>query len=263
MIHAHAVFAFAENTLRQALRDRVLYGVLAFGIALIFLSAVLSNLALGYPVRIVTNFSLSATTFAGAAIAILLGVGAVGKEIEQRRVYATLARPIARRDFVLGTYVGVLATTYLNVALMYLGSTLMIALYSHDGPFQYDADAYLATLGLGALRLAVIAALACTFAFLASTTVAFIAALGFTIAGHLSAELAFFLSKSESAGTVWLSKIVYWVVPDFAALDTLGHLIHGQPIGGSEVVYAALYATLYSVALLTFAAWAFARRDLP
>src|SRR5690606_34996174 len=95
-----ALFALARVALTEALRERILYGLLAFAVGLILLSAVLSNVTLGWPVRIVTDLSLSAISLGGAAMAILLGVRSVASEIERRVAYPVLARPIARWTYV-------------------------------------------------------------------------------------------------------------------------------------------------------------------
>src|SRR5690606_34074271 len=75
-----ALFALARVALVEALRERILYGLLAFAVGLILLSAVLSNVTLGWPVRIVTDLSFSAISLGGAAMAILLGVRSVASE---------------------------------------------------------------------------------------------------------------------------------------------------------------------------------------
>lgn len=262
-MNSKAIFALARNTLQESLRDRILYGVLAFGVGLILLSAILSNLTLGWQVRIVTDFSLTAISLAGSIMAILLGVSAVAREVERKTAYPLLVKPISRSSYVIGKYVGVLSTVYLNIALMMIASTITISIYSHEGLFQYPALPYLATLGLCLLRFAVIAAIAVLFSTFTSSTVALIASLGMSLSGYFTSELRFFLEKSESTSTQIVGKVIYWTVPDFAAIDTLPRLIHGYPVGLAQVGLSAGYAACYSMALITISTWIFQRRDLP
>jgi len=256
------IAAIARVTIQESLRDRILYGVLAFGIGLILLSAVLSNVTLGWPVRIVTDFSISAISIGGSAMAILLGVRAVAGELEKRVAYPVLARPIPRGWYVLGKYLGVVGTVYLNVLLMIVAATVMIAAYSHSGPFEYPAMAYVATLGLLLLKLALIASIAVFFSSFTSSTVAFIASSGLTLAGHLTGELRFFLGKSESEATRLLGDILYWTLPDMATMEGLARLIHGQEVVNGLAAAAAVYGTCYVGALLLLASMAFEKRDL-
>lgn len=254
--------ALASTTVAEAIRDRILYGLLLFGIGLILLSAVLSNVNLGWSVRIVTNFSFTGVTAAGAMMSVLLGVSAIGRELERRTSYPILAKPIHRAEYVVGKYLGVLLTVYLNVSLMLVAATVMIALYSHSGFFQYDWGSYGAALSLLYLRLAVISALAVTFSTMASTTVAVVAAGGLSIAGYFTSQLRHFLGLSESAATRLLGDILYWVLPDFSILDALARLLHGHPILTTQTAIAAAYAVCYAASLLIIASMVFTRRDL-
>jgi len=256
------ILAIASVTITESLRDRILYGVLAFGIGLILLSAVLSNVTLGWPVRIVTDLSISAISIGGSIMAILLGVRAVAGEIEKRLAYPVLARPISRASYVVGKYLGVVGTVYLNVLLMIAAATVMIATYSHEGSFQYPAAAYLTTLALLLLKLALIAAIAILFSAFTSSTVAFIASTGLVIAGHLTGELRFFLGQSESDLTRWIGDALYWTLPDLAAMESLSLLIHGQEIATGPTLVAVAYGGLYLAALLALASLIFERRDL-
>lgn len=258
-----AIIAIAKVSWIEALRDRILYGLLAFCIGLILLSAVLSNLTLGWAVRIVTNLSLSTVSLSGSAMALLLGVRSVAGEVERKTAYPVLARPISRWTYVLGRYLGVMATVSVNVLLMYLAATAMIAAYSHEGSFQYAADAYLATLAMMMLRFAIIAAIAVLFSSFTSSTVAFIASVGMVIAGSFTSDLRFFLGQSESAFTQKLGDLLYWTLPDLSTLETMPLLVHGKEVLTAQVGTAAVYGSFYLLALLTLASWLFESRDLP
>ncbi|MFO7157116.1 MAG: ABC transporter permease [Pseudomonadota bacterium] len=258
-----ALFALARVALVEALRERILYGLLAFAIGLILLSAVLSNVTLGWPVRIVTDLSLSAISLGGAAMAILLGVRSVASEIERRVAYPVLARPIARWTYVLGRYLGVVGTVFINVLLMAVAATIMIAAYSHEGFFQYAVSDYLATLGLMLVRLAILAGLAVLFSTFTSSTVAFIASTGLGIAGHFTADLRHFLGKSEFWLTRTVGEALYWALPDLATLEALPRLIHGEPILNTQAIVAAAYGLFYLGVVLVLACWRFEGRDLP
>ena len=257
-----AVFAIARTTIAEAIRSKILYALLAFAIGLILLSAVLSDLTLGWQVRIVTDVSLSAITVAGTLLALLLGVGSVAGEVERRTAYPILGKPVTRGEFVLGKWLGVLGTTYLNVLLMMGAATAMVAHYSQRDSFDYPVAAYLATLLLTLLRLAVIAGIAVALSTFSSSTVALIASLGLTVAGYFTGELRFFLTKSENPVLPLLGKVLYYAIPDFASLDSLPRLMHGHPILPSEVAWAAAYAVFYALTVLVIACRIFSRRDL-
>lgn len=246
------------------MRSRILYALLLFALGLILLSAVLSNITLGWQSRIVTDVSLSAVSMAGTVMAVLLGVSSVAREVERRTYYAILAKPVSRNAYVLGKWLGVVATVYLNVALMMVAATAVIAAYTDTGKqgFQYAAVPYLLTLGLTLVRLALVSAIAVAFSTFTSSTVATISSVGLVIAGYFTGELHFFLLRSESDLTRAVGRAIYYAVPDLAALDTLPLLVQGRSFGPADVGASLVYGLCYSAFLLVGSCWIFSRRDL-
>ncbi|MBI4736575.1 MAG: ABC transporter permease, partial [candidate division NC10 bacterium] len=88
--------AIALNTFREAVRDRILYSVLAFALLLIAASAILASLSIGQEGKIVKDLGRASSSLFGTFIAIFLGIGLVSKEIERRTVYAIIAKPVHR-----------------------------------------------------------------------------------------------------------------------------------------------------------------------
>ncbi len=255
------MLALCRTTVAEAVRSKILYGVALFALGLILFSAVLSQITLGHQVRIVTDVSLSATSLAGTLMAVLLGVGSVAREVERRTYYPVLAKPIGRAEYVLGKWLGVVATVWLNVAVMLVLSALMIAAYSHDGAFQYDLGDFLVTCGLTLLRLAVIAAIAVAFSTFASSTVALIGSVGVVVAGFFTAEVRYFMAKT-GRGNQLVGDALYFVLPDFQAIDGLSRLVHGDHLGLGALLAPAAYAVTWSAFLLLAACVIFSRRDL-
>ena len=54
----------------------------------------------------------------GLFIAIFIGIGLVSKEVERRSIYALLAKPVSRPQFIAGKYAGLVLTLAVNVAVM-------------------------------------------------------------------------------------------------------------------------------------------------
>ena len=71
----------------------------------------------------------------GLFIAIFIGIGLVSKEVERRSIYALLAKPISRPQFIAGKYAGLVLTLAVNVAVM------TVALYVVLGDLTWSAIA--------------------------------------------------------------------------------------------------------------------------
>ena len=92
------IWTIAMNTLREAVRNKLLYALLFFGVALIFAGVVLSSLSYVESERILQDFGFAAIRLFSVAIAIFVGVTLIHKEVERRTVYAILSKPLSRAD---------------------------------------------------------------------------------------------------------------------------------------------------------------------
>ena len=100
------VAAIALNTFREAVRDRVLYNLIVFALLLIATAILFGEISIGVQKLILVNLGLAAITFFGLAIAIFIGIGLVYKEMDKRTLYALLAKPVRRSEFILGKFCG-------------------------------------------------------------------------------------------------------------------------------------------------------------
>lgn len=72
---------------------------------------------------------------------------------------------------------------------------------------------------------------------------------------------------TKSAALQWLSRLLYYVLPNFGNFAWVGsqNVIQGaaynQPIGGAAIGWISVYAILYCAALLGISIGIFARRD--
>ena len=121
MISFQRVTAIATNTLREAIRNKVLYVLLFFALLLISTGVLLSTLSYVERDRILQDVGLAAIRLFGAAMAIFLGVGLIHKEVDRRTIYTVLSKPLSRAEFLLGKYLGLVATLWLQMVVMGLG----------------------------------------------------------------------------------------------------------------------------------------------
>lgn len=257
-----AIIAVARTTVLESLRERVLYGLAVFGLAMILLSLVVSNLALGHRIRVVTDLSLTGLLASGVLLAVILGANAISRDIERRVTLSCLPKPLARTEYFLGRFAGVLAIVAVNYILMASFATVVVAIGSPESGFPYGWGTYAATTGLIFLRIAIVAAISVTFSAMVSGTVAQIGALGIALAGHLTGQLKFFLEREPDPLSQLLAEVLYRLVPDLGALDSLYELIHQQPIATGLLGGSASYALCYAAAVLTLGCWVFSLREI-
>jgi len=129
------IYAVALNTYREAVRDRVLFGVLVLATGVLALTLALGELSLDQQIRVVTDLGLASISLFSVVVAIFLGSSLLYKEIERKTLYVILPKPIARFEFLLGKYFGIVATCGVFVAIM--GSLqLLVTAFQADAPIM-------------------------------------------------------------------------------------------------------------------------------
>lgn len=119
-VHAIALTAF-----RESIRDRILFAVLGLGAASVFFGLGLGSVAYNDAVRMLVDHGLLTISMLANLIAIFLGANFLYKEVELRTLYVLLAKPVLRRDVVLGKYAGILLAVLVFVMAT---ATLLLAL---------------------------------------------------------------------------------------------------------------------------------------
>jgi ABC-type transport system involved in multi-copper enzyme maturation permease subunit len=112
------VIAVAVNTFREAVRDRVLNGMLGVALAVLVFSLALGELALDQQRRIVLDIGLASISIFSVVMAVFLGSSLLYKEIERKTLFVILPKPIRRHEFLLGKYFGIALTVFVFVAIM-------------------------------------------------------------------------------------------------------------------------------------------------
>src|ERR1700682_2151690 len=111
----------AFNTFREAVRDRVLYNLIAFALLLSGAAILVGQISIDVERLVVINLGLTAVSIFGIIIAIFIGIGLVSKEIEKRTLYTVLSRPVRRWEFIVGKFLGLAGTLVVNTFFMALG----------------------------------------------------------------------------------------------------------------------------------------------
>lgn len=112
------IAAVALNTFREAVRDRVLYGVLGVATFVLFFTLVLAEVSLDQERRVVLDVGLASISLFSVVVAVFLGSSLLYKEIERKTLYVILPKPIRRYEFLLGKYLGITLTAFVFVSIM-------------------------------------------------------------------------------------------------------------------------------------------------
>ncbi|MBN1900756.1 ABC transporter permease subunit [Candidatus Sumerlaeota bacterium] len=110
--------AIAMNTFKEAVRNRILYILLIFALIIMASSGILGELTISARDRIIKDLGIASINFFGVLIAIFVGIGLVYNELDKKTIYTIVTKPIHRRQFLIGKYLGLLLTIYVNMLIM-------------------------------------------------------------------------------------------------------------------------------------------------
>lgn len=251
--------AIARNAFREAVRDRVLYNLVLFVLLLIAGAIFLGELSAGQEAKIIVDLGLSAMLLFGAFIAIFVGVGLVYKEIERRTLYAILAKPIGRGQFLLGKYLGLCLTLLINVLVMGIGVSLAL-IYVRRGWDPLAMQIWPAIV-LIYFELMIITAVALLFSSFSSPALSALLTFFVFIIGHFSADLKNLATTSNGLAARLLFRALYYVLPNLTNFSLITPAAHGMTPSSSSFALAALYMVVYVGVLLASATLVFSRRN--
>lgn len=250
------VRTLAANTWLEARRDKVLYLLLFFGLFVFGATRLLVPLALGQGERVTLNLGFTAISAFGCMTAIFVGHQMIFREVERKTLYFLFARPLGRWEFVCGKYLGLLATLLAAVSLMGAILALLMLAYGYSvGP------GFLQALGMAALEMVVLAAVAMLWAAVTSPVLAGLLTLAAWIIGHGAGELWLLMQQASGAGASILIRIASWIVPRLDLYGDILPVLQGGAYPAAQLWYGALYAVLYAGAALTIASVALSRRE--
>lgn len=259
----------AVNVFKETVRDKILYNLVLFAVLLIAVSYLLGQLTAGQDMKIIKDLGLASISIFGLLIAVFIGIGLVWKEVERRSIYALLAKPIRRREFIVGKFAGLALTLLVNVSVMTLAFYAVLAVLDRiepeairqSWPAPATDPAMLKAIALIFMQLLLVTAIALFFSTFSSPFLSATLTLGLWVIGHFNADLRNFEAVLDSPVAVAVAKTFYYVLPNFAAFDVKAQVVHGQAVPLGYVAVTSLYGSVYLALVLVGATAIFSRRD--
>jgi ABC-type transport system involved in multi-copper enzyme maturation permease subunit len=259
----------AVNVFRESVRDKVLYNLVVFAVLLIAASYLIGQLTAGQDIKIIKDLGLAAISLFGVLIAVFIGIGLVWKEVEKRSIYGVLVKPISRHAFMLGKYCGLLLTLVVNVSVMTAALFIVLAVMRWAGVEETAAlarmpaadPALLKAVFLILIELALVTAIALFFSTFSSPFLSALLTLGLWVIGTMSADFKNLEAVLASPAAGRVGRVLYYVLPNFAAFDIKAQVVSGVPVPAATVALTALYGLTYVAFVLLAADAIFARRD--
>lgn len=258
MTRLRQLIAIGRITLLDNLRKQVLQVVLILTLAAIGSTTLLSFFDLGVQVKILKDLSLAAILFCGGVMAIALSSGCIPAELQNRTAFPLLARPVRRSDYLLGKYLGTVATCLLCmliIAAVFLG---ILGFYEHS----FDITVAVGMVYI-LLEVAILAAVATLCSIVVSPMVAATLTLGVFILGQVkTGYLHSAVERNASPVGKALLSCVYFMLPNLDSFNFKDALVHHIAVPPAYLALVAAYALVYAAFVVSVSGVAFARKEL-
>ena len=249
----------ATNTFREAVRDRVLYNLIAFALLMSGAAILVGQISIGIEQLVVVNLGLTAVSVFGVVIAIFIGIGLVSKEIEKRTLYTVLSRPVQRWEFIVGKFFGLAGTLVVNTLFMAVG--VFAALLYVSRSFQRADGWILVALYFIILQFLMMTAMALLFSSFSSPLLSAVFTFSLFVIGSFAEDLRGFAAMAQGISR-WLATGAAYLVPNFSSLNVISSVAHQQPVSTQLIFSNSLYALVYTGMALCAAVLIFERRNL-
>ncbi len=111
------ILAICFNTYREAVRARILHGLLGLAVGTCGYALVVGAYALRNQNRVVADLGAASISAYATVVAIVLGATSLYRELELKTIFPILARPIGRGEYLLGKFLGTLLILSAFIAL--------------------------------------------------------------------------------------------------------------------------------------------------
>lgn len=257
------ILVIARNTFREAVRNRVFASLIFFAIALLAVTMAASSASLHEETRLMKDVGLFLTSTFSSMICVFVGASLVYKEIERKTIYTILPKPIHRWQFLLGKYLGVMATMAVQVGVM--GVALLGQFVLLEAPFQL---VMVQAIWLIFVEVMVVGAIALLFSSFSTPFLSGMLTVGVFVVGRFADRLSSMALRADPGQSQealdFVSTFAHgvaWVAPDLSLYNVTPHVVYDSVLPAGYLLNATAAGLIYAALALLLAAVLFHRRD--
>lgn len=250
------ISVIAKNTIRETIRDRILYSILGFAVLFIVSTIFFGSISLGEDLKIIRDFGLAGIYIFSIIIAVFIGTTLIYKEIEKKTLYLALSKPVSRIHFILGKFFGLLASMTMVILLMTIVYLAVVA--AKGGGFDWRG---LVAVAMSIPEIAIFIALSILFSTFSSPLASTIYAVLLLFIGHSMDTVIKHFDKTGGAGK-YIFEVVYYLLPNLEKFNLRNLAVHQIAISWQSIIYAIIYGTVYVALLLILSNWSLSKQEL-
>lgn len=250
------ILTIAENTFKEATRDKILISITIVGFLLIASSKIFIPISIGQETKIINDFGISLVEIFGVFIVVFIGTRIFHQEAERKTIYSIMSKPVSDLEFVAGKFLGLYYLIVVVQILLFAIFLLFSKFYLHS------ADIYLLNiLYFFLFEFLLLDALAIFFSCFTSPLTSGILTLLIFFIAHLTGYL---IALTQILNIPTLSRLLnflYYVLPNFSVFNIKATIIYHLPLAINSYLLAFSYSLLYSMILIIFSSFLYSKKE--
>ncbi len=256
------MLVIAKNTLKEFVRNKILYTILIVAVILILLSILMSTLAVRQEERIIINFSLSVIEFFWLITTLFMWSYLLYSEMARNTILVILSKSPSRINFILWKFIWFSFVIFLVYFLLTL--TFLFVLYLHGIWFELS---FIVAIFLSFVKIILVLWFIIFFSTFVSPFMALLASLSVYIIWHSTAFIKYYMLYSNKvelwAFWEWLTSSVYYIFPNFTSLSIKEHIFSPMisNFTSFQLIFSVIYALIYLAILLFLSIFIFNKKE--
>ena len=271
---APKVAAIALSTAKSEIAQPVFLVVTAAGILLLLVFIFIPYNTFGEDVKMLKDSGLTLIMVLSLLVAVYAAGNSIAEEIEGRTALTVLSKPVGRRQFVFGKFLGivwVVLLIFLILGGLFLATIPYKVVYdaretANPEPIWQDCYMEMARtvpgLILAFMETVVLTSLSVAISTRLPLLANFIIMFSVYVLGHLTPLIVHSALVRELEPVVFVGRLIATVVPVLDHFNVQGAVAAGVPVPTDYMGWSLVYCILYAAIAMLFAFILFEDRDL-
>jgi len=228
----------------------------------------------GYDIgRVASDFFFSVMWLAGLLFLFFHAVQVIAWDEEQKIIFAILARPLSRTEYVIGTWLGLLILMlFLELLLGTIAWLSLLWIQSNVGEVYFltlNGTGFIITLlGLLLTQTAVLSAIMLFSGLVRGGFPVLILSLAYyficsglpVVRESIQRQISM---NNEGEGLAMILKALSFLFPDMNRMDYKGEVVNSLlSLDSSAIIFQIAFAIVYALLMIALACHAYSRRDI-
>jgi ABC-type transport system involved in multi-copper enzyme maturation permease subunit len=270
---APKVAAIGWTTSKEALSQPLFYVLLSIGVCGLILFPFIPYYTLGEDIKMLKDSGLTLIMVLSILLALWTASVSIAEEIDGRTALTLLSKPVSRREFILGKFLGILvpvAIMFLVLGAIFLASVSFKVVYDAreaalNEPTLADCQREMLQIAPGLvlafMETVVLAAISVAISTRLPMLANLIICASIYVLGHLVPILA-----NSAVGQIefvrFVANLLAAILPVLDHFNISAGISTGQEAPMEYLAWAGLYCLIYSSVAMLLALWLFEDRDL-